>query len=63
VTSAIPRSHHFKFVSKNAPTLFRQASSVVVARLKAGVTMGQAQDAMNGFAAGLAEAFPSTNKG
>lgn len=34
-----------------------------LARLKRGVTMRQAQDEMNRFAAGLAEASPSTNKG
>ena len=39
------------------------ADHVPLARLKPGVTMRQAQDEMNRFAAGLAEAFPSTNKG
>jgi MacB-like periplasmic core domain len=34
-----------------------------LARLKPGVTLRQAQEAMNRFAAGLAEAFPFTNKG
>ncbi len=34
-----------------------------MARLKPGMTLRQAQEEMNRFAAGLAEAFPSTNKG
>ena len=34
-----------------------------LARLKPGVTLRQGQEEMNRFAAGLAEAFPSTNRG
>ncbi|MGH9665480.1 MAG: ABC transporter permease, partial [Bryobacteraceae bacterium] len=35
----------------------------LIARLKSGVSLRRAQEEMNGAAAGLAEAFPSTNKG
>ena len=36
---------------------------VPLARLKPGITLRQAQEEMNRFAAALAEAFPSTNRG
>ena len=72
IVGVLPEGIDFPFGSTNAwvpltldPANTSRATQVLngTARLKAGVTITQAADAMNGLARGLAEAYPDTNAG